>query len=109
MSQRAQRMLSAKGFDMWPRDAYVGQRVVALKTSQSVNSKEQLTKDVVYTILDITIHYGYVYIGLVEIPGHTVHSDLLRPVDETKLDVFRSMLKNVPNGKNVEREHALQS
>lgn len=87
---------------MWPRDAYVGQHVVAIESLSDHVAGERLERGKVYTIREITTVKGVVYFALREIVSNIVRYDAVRPVDESRLDVFRGMLKNAHN-KNLDR------
>lgn len=92
---------------MWPRDAYVGQHVVAIRSLSDPETGERLERGKVYTIREIMVHdfvatEGVVYFALREIVSNIVRYDAVRPVDESRLDVFREMLKNAHN-KNLDR------
>lgn len=118
---------------MWPRDAYVGQRVVCVDDVirsedvphwiNLVGDLDGLTFGTVYTIRRIGISdiYGTVDIYLEEIirpiesdePETGYFADRFRPLDESRLDVFREMLKRPgvwshdENRKDVVREPAV--
>lgn len=92
---------------MWPRDAYSGQHVVALRDVVDPNTGAKLTKGTVYTVYDVVIYReSHVYIGLSELPDYYAHHSILKPVDPAQIDVFRRMLKNVPNDKVMDRSDA---
>lgn len=103
---------------MWPRDAYVGQRVVCIADgwpqAYRVIGLILPRKGTVYTVRHVEVYDGCVGVHLSEIKNRPRPSDgretlfdahAFKPVDESRLDVFRSMLKNAGN-KNVVREDA---
>lgn len=92
---------------MWPRDAYVGQHVVAIIDAEDSVTGARLSKGTVYTVHDVAIYReSHVYIGLSELPDYYAHHSILKPVDPAQIDVFRRMLKNVPNDKVMDRSDA---
>lgn len=82
---------------MWPRDAYVGQHVVALQTVHWRDSVAfGLEKGKVYTIRAVHLVEMFnnaVYLSLHDDTTIITRADLVRPVDESRLDVFRAALK----------------
>lgn len=89
---------------MWPRDAFVGQHVAALANLRFEGAV--LERGKVYTIESIMphpIHRAVLYFGLNGHGNIVTHFALVRPLDNSKLEVFR----NVPHHKNVSREPAL--
>lgn len=79
---------------MWPLNAYVGQRVVGLE-NLTYNGLIGLEKGKVYAIRDIKCHPNRPDVPYFRLGADDVWTrwDLVRPVDETRLDVFRAMLK----------------
>lgn len=91
---------------MWPRDAYVGQRVVAVVTAHDQILDVKVTKGTIYTIGEIAVHFKFhVYFGITELSGFRIHHSLFRPVDESRLDVFREILRHAKD-KNLDRANA---
>lgn len=106
---------------MWPRDAYVGQRVVCIDASPSdptytIDDLDGLTVGIVYTVRRIGIdeYWGSLCFWLNEIDrgvepeferfGETGYSvRRFKPVDESRLDIFREMLNDC---ENLERQDA---
>lgn len=104
---------------MWPRDAYVGQRVVCVSDDwgpYAARSEQRGTKlpsvNRVYTIRAIELVGGEIGLYFVELINPKIAMNgteqcfiaaNFKPVDESRLDVFREMLKNVPNRKDVVR------
>jgi hypothetical protein len=96
----------------WPRDAYVGQRVVAILPTESkalTTGEVSVKVGVVYTISgiilnatgdDIGFHLKEIQMPPVMVLGMgTVMRAFsyrhFRPIDETKIDVFRKLLTPV--------------
>lgn len=97
---------------MWPRDAYVGQRVVCIDsdwgpyeaTATKLGCKLP-TENTVYTIREIVAVLTDVGIRLEEIVNPKVseygryepffNAEQFKPVDESRLDVFRELLEPV--------------
>ena len=94
----------------WPLDAYVGQHVAAIKDCYWETHKS-LVKGKIYTIMKIEIpsFTNDVYFVLDDVPFELrTRYDLVRPLDESRLDVFRGILKNADNSDLV-RNEALDS
>lgn len=109
---------------MWPRDAYVGQHVVCVDDDWGGYADQAVTmgcrlpeKPRVYTIRQIAECIDGVGFRLIEIVNPKVArygkeeptfcASQFKPLDESRLDVFRRMLKDAPKSKNVVREDAI--
>lgn len=96
----------------WPRDAYVGQRIVAILPSDSnalTTGEVSVKVGVVYTISgiitnitgdDIGFHLKEIQMPSVKVLGmgsvpRAFSYRHFRPIDETKIDVFRKLLTPV--------------
>lgn len=93
----------------WPANAYVGQRVVTIGDwDKRAHMPNLPKKGIIYTIREIIVRREKVGFRLVEIqnpPFNSVldgseepafHSVHFKPVDESKIDVFRKIAANPP-------------
>ena len=79
---------------MWPRDAYVGQ-FVAPWSDWYFKGMKALEKGRVYTIASVTPYFNdVIYFTFSETGSELlIRYDLVKPLDESRLDVFRAILK----------------